>query len=850
MRWKYKNPFSMAQSSLSDPIRLAAVKSTQLVDTPPQECFDRYTRLAQRLLRTEMAIVSLVLEDRQFYKSCVGLPEPYHSDRCSPIEVSLCKIGVERRAPVIIRNGPLEPEFCDHPAVRDLHLNSYLGIPLFDDSDQVLGTLCVANHEPRDWTDEDIETLSTLAYAVANEIKLHKSEQVRQRTLESARNERDLLDCILDTSIAAITLLDTDGTILFCNRAAENVLGLSVSDVAGRTYDAPEWRATAVDGGHWPDEANPFRRVLATGNAVHDIRHAIEWPNGQRRILSVSGAPLRDKAGTITRLVFLVNDITEQHTVTQRLTQVAQQFGKSFCLSPNWVMLCRYQERTVVEVSGGLMDSLKIARSRCIDRRLDDLGIHFSRAKIDELFNVSHSVPQSGFIRLRLQATDQQLRLIEVRSQLIEVGNEQFLSISGQDLTEQRAEKQRRALLEQQLREAQKAEIAGQLAGGLAHDFNNILTAIIGNSELASQTLPPGHPAQRSVGLIKKAGQRAAEQIRQILALSRKEQTAHSPVEIRQVIEETASLFRSQNSPSIQLKLELPAHPIFITGNAAQIDQILVNLLNNARHAMADRGEIEIRLIEYTTGGPDDLGASNSVVIEIEDNGAGIDPMHLPLVFEPFFTTKDTGAGAGIGLALARTIARSFSGDLTVDSQRGSGATFRLRLPRDQGHAGIAGGSTPPMSIEPPLFKLHILLVDDNQEVLITGRMVLEQLGHKVEATLDPEAALESLSARPKEYDLIVTDNLMPRLTGIELIKTLRQRGVNTPVILVSGYGTAQAQIENMQSSRACFVPKPFTISELSQAISHALTLWISLLFFRLNPCCHVPSPFRFHRLD
>jgi len=817
----------MARPSLTDPTRLAAVKATRPVDTPAEENFAQFTRLAQRVLGVEMAIITLVLDDRQFYKSGVGLPEPLASNHGSPLAVSLCRIVIERREPLMICDGPNDPEFFEHPAIINDGITSYYGVPLRDDSAQILGTLCVANSTPRAWNDEDFATLSTLAYAVSNAIRLHQSEAARAVALKSARYDNALLDCILDTTIAAITILDPNGEILFCNNAAERVLGLKPSKVAGLSYDAPAWHSTDVDGNPWPDENSPFRRVLATDGPVHDIRHAIEWPNGTRRILSVSGAPLRDDSGKISRLVFLVTDVTEQHAVNQRLSRVAQQFSKSFCLSLNWVILCHYENRKIVEVSEGLTTSLGVSRFDCVGRRLDDIGAHFSSSKINELFSVSPATPESDLIELRLQATDQRLRLIEVRSQLIEVGSDKFLSISGQDLTDQRSEKQRRAFLEHQLREAQKAEIAGQLAGGLAHDFNNILTEIIGNSEIAGLKLPPSHAAQKFIGLIKKAGQRAAEQIRQILALSRKEQPTIGRVNIGRTIEESTSLLRSQNPSSLQINVELPSENIYVFGNAAQIDQILTNLFNNARQAIGEQGKIEVRLISLQPSDVDDLGASDAVVIEVEDSGTGIDPVHLPLVFEPYFTTKEAGAGTGIGLATARTIARSFNGELTVDSQLGHGATFRLLLPRDRDQSGPGNSSNPPFPIPvpPSSARLHVLLVDDKQEVLLTSLMILEQLGHKVESTQDPQAALESISAHPETFDLLITDNLMPGLTGLELIEQLRHRNIDTPAILISGFGTTRKQIEKLAANRASFVPKPFTISEIAEAIAQTIKL-------------------------
>lgn len=348
----------MTTFSLMDPARLDAIRATELLDTPPEECFDAYSRQAQKILKSEMAIVSLVMADRQFYKSCLGLVGPLENKRESPIAFSLCKIGVERRQPVIITDGPADPEFADHPAIKELNIRSYLGVPLFDENDFALGTLCVANLEPREWSDSDIESLSVLAQAVRNEILLRKLKL--QRT--AAKGMQGLLGKILETSIAAVTVLNPDGEIVFCNEAAESVLGLSPSAIEGRKYNAPEWKSTAVDGGPWPDEEHPFNRVLATRGAVQDVQHAIEWPDGSRRILSVSGAPVLNDDDEITQLVFLVSDITEKHQATQRLAKVAQQFQQTFRISPNVAILCERETDRIIEVSAGFLHALKTNR--------------------------------------------------------------------------------------------------------------------------------------------------------------------------------------------------------------------------------------------------------------------------------------------------------------------------------------------------------------------------------------------------------------------------------------------------------------------------------------------------------
>ncbi len=809
----------MATPSLIDNERIAAIKATELLDTPPEECFDQYSRLAKRLLGAEMAIVSLVLADRQFYKSCVGLCGPLENKRESPIAFSLCKIGVERRAPLVISDGLNDPEFKDHPAITELKVRSYAGVPLLDEDDHVLGTLCVANLAPRDWTKDDLETLEVLAAAVRNEIRLRKLE-LQQR---AAQSTKDLLVQILETSIAAIAVVDMEGRILFCNRAAERLLGLTPSEVEGRAYDDPEWRSTDVDGGPWPDEDRPFQRVKTTGEPIHDIRHAIEWPDGTRRIISVSGAPLRDHTGQMTRMVFLISDITEEFMAHRRVEKVAGQFQQTFRISPNFAVLCSRSDNKIVEVSKGFLEALKISREQCIGKRLDELEAGFSEDEISALY--AADTDQSGdSMELSLRASDDQLRIISVRAQTVEVGDVRYLRITGFDLTNQKAAEQRRATLELQLREAQRTEVVAQLAGGLAHDFNNILTAIIGNAELTARTIDSQHPAQRSLAVIKKAGQRAVDQIRQILSVGDKSTGEILKADVVEVVNECVELFKPQCPESITLRVEQPKRRAAVPATGSRLHQIVMNILTNALQAIGDHnGTIVIRIDPGQQAAPQPLTSKDPVLVEIEDDGPGIDPVHLEQIFEAFFTTRGSQMGSGIGLTLARTLARGFGGDIDVESEWGKGAKFRLWLPRLELGDQKRVSTNDPFGLRSDGSCARILMVDDDEQVLTTGRLMLEQLGFHVSATISPRSALISLRDKPEGYDLLITDNLMPEMTGVELIQTLRSEGNKIPAVLVSGYGTAKAQIARLADNRAVFLPKPFSMSEVTDAIERAL---------------------------
>lgn len=811
----------METSPLFDSARLAAIRATQLMDSPPEECFDRYTRLAKRLLKAEMAIISLVGKDRQFYKSCLGLPEEMEKARGTPIGFSLCKIGVQRRETLVINDGATDPEFRDHPAINELGVRSYLGVPLFDESGHALGTLCVVNMNPHEWTSEDTTTLEVLAQSVRNEILLRKLE-IQQAGARSAEN---LLGRIMDTSVAAITVLNPEGRIVYCNRAAELVLGLMPSEVEGKSYDDPEWRSTDVDGGPWPDERQPFNVVLSTGQPVHDIQHAIEWPDGSRRIISVSGAPLRDDAGEISQLVFQVTDITEQFESTARLKHVAEQFHQTFRLSANFAVLCDCDENRIIEVSAGFLNSLHLDRDECVGRRLVELPVGVSADLVAELAELGPQVDQVPR-EVNLKTSDGDERVVLVTAQVLEVAGNHYLRVTGQDITAQRAAERRRTELEQQLQNAQRTEIVGQLASGLAHEFNNILTAMIGNAELTARMIEPDHRAQRSLTVIKRAGQRAVDQVRQMLSVGGQSSDSISRSDVVEVVRECLELFKPQCPAGIRLELVAPPHPVAVPASGSRLHQVFMNLLINAAQAIGDgSGTIKVQVDQQASVSRHKLTSEDPVIVEVCDDGPGIPADDLERIFEAFYSTKASEMGSGIGLTLARTVARGFGGELSVTSEVGQGATFRLQLPRTVVGDSSQASTKDPFGQGAERESLQILLVDDDEEVLTTGCLMIEQLGHEVDTASNGAEALDEIKTNPGKFDLLITDNLMPRLTGIELIQELRDAEETLPAVLVSGYGTARIQIEKLGENTAVFMPKPFTLAEIAQAIEKAMKM-------------------------
>ncbi len=396
-----------------------------------------------------------------------------------------------------------------------------------------------------------------------------------------------------------------------------------------------------------------------------------------------------------------------------------------------------------------------------------------------------------------------------------------------QDLTERRQTEAQRARLETQLRQAQKMEAIGNLAGGIAHDFNNILTAIMAHAELLDLELPrTGTPAQLrdSVSEILTASSRAQEMVKQILTFSRKQPVERKPVQIDGVVADALRLVRVLLPAAVGLRDELHAHRV-VLANEAQIHQVVMNLCTNAAHAVTDGdGAIMVTLgvADLTDAGAavrPPLKAGEYVLLEVRDNGCGMEPATAERIFEPFFTTKNVGDGTGLGLAVVHGIVQAHDGAIFVESMPGRGTIFSIYLPA-LSLEDTRPGVTPTL---PAGAGEKILFVDDEPSVARIGARLLERLGYVVESMTDPVEAKARLVKEPRTFDLVVTDYLMPRMTGLDLARAVKTVHPDMPMILAIGFG-GQLDAATAREQGFCeFVTKPFALQTLAEAVRRAL---------------------------
>jgi signal transduction histidine kinase/CheY-like chemotaxis protein len=395
------------------------------------------------------------------------------------------------------------------------------------------------------------------------------------------------------------------------------------------------------------------------------------------------------------------------------------------------------------------------------------------------------------------------------------------LARANKELQEEMA---RREKAEQQLLQAQKLESIGTLTGGIAHDINNILGPIVINSEMALFDLPTGSAVRNNLEMILKSGLRGKDLVRQMLLFSRKSEKKQEPLPLTPLIKETFKLLRSSLPTTIQMKLHLETESDTVFADPSQVQQVTMNLCTNAAYAMrGTTGSIDISLQGVTFDSHDlpepDMEPGDYLVISVKDTGCGMDEEVRRRVFEPFFTTKPVGEGTGLGLAVAYGIVKSHKGNITVYSEPGKGSVFKVYLPKAE--TRVAEKAEPPKPILGG--NERILFVDDEEIIVQSVWNMLVRLGYKVVTVTDSEAALNLFSEKPSEFDLVMTDQTMPAMTGENLGKELMRIRPDIPVILCTGYSDLISSERAMAMGFRGFIMKPFTLRESAELVRRVL---------------------------
>ncbi len=389
-------------------------------------------------------------------------------------------------------------------------------------------------------------------------------------------------------------------------------------------------------------------------------------------------------------------------------------------------------------------------------------------------------------------------------------------------LKEETTERER---AESRLRQAQKMEALGTLTGGIAHDFNNILAAMIGFTELIKDDLPPGNPHERFINRVLQAGLRGRDLIKQMLTFSRRSEQEKKPFMLSSITNETVKLLRASTPSTISIKLSIESESGLILGDPVQIQQVIMNLCTNAAYAMQEKGgdlEITLRDFSVSASGVNHQGIKPGLYMQlvVRDTGVGISRDVVDRIFDPFFTTKRMGEGTGLGLSMVMGIVKQSNGYITVESEPGKGSAFTVSFPKVTEKLMVDAAAE---DEQVPTGSEHILFVDDELPLVEMGEELLAGLGYQVTCRTSSREALALVKEDPSRFNLVITDQTMPDISGLELAREILSVRPDMPVILCTGF----SHLANAESAKTAgikgFLMKPLTKSEISKVIRKTL---------------------------
>jgi PAS domain S-box-containing protein len=614
---------------------------------------------------------------------------------------------------------------------------------------------------------------------------------------------------LLGRSPDAVLLHDAAAFVLDANEEACRSLGYAREELVGKhVRDFVE----GLDGETLGEMIRVLREQgVATFGAVHRRKDGTRFPVETRLALLRRGGP--------PTIVAFVHDLSAQEAARRALRESETRYERLVGLLPDGVIAYRDGRVTFANAAAA-----RLTRATRPEELLGRPVLDFVHAEsrptvVDRMRRVAGG-EQVPLLLETLLRVDGSSFPAEVAAAPLGPGE---AVVVVRDIGERRRAEAERAALEGRLREAEKLEALGTLAGGVAHDFNNVLAAILGHAGALAAELPPGSVGREDADQIAAAARRARGVVQQILAFARRSPQDVRAVDVARAVREGTALVRAAMPEGVEVVLKLDPDAGEVRADPSHVQQVLLDLSTNARDAMAERGgrlEIEVARAEVRAGAgaPAGLPPGSYVRLSVRDSGRGMDAGTRARAFEPYFTTKPVGGGSGLGLSVVHGIATSLGGAVTLDSEPGSGATVTVWLPRLGGPA-----CEPPSAPEPRAGKGRLLLVDDDPTVARAMGRMLESLGYEVATSGDGASALETFRADPARFDAVVTDQTLPGLPGDELTRALLALRADLPVFICTGYSERVDDERARALGARALLIKPVDVAQLGEALRRAI---------------------------
>ncbi len=730
--------------------------------------------------------------------------------------------------------------------VRPFGIKAYACHPLLS-QDRVLGTLSFCARNRKSFSENELSLMSAVADHVAIALDRKKIEdklkqsnielekRVAERTIELAEMVEKLQQEILERENTELELRKSqERYAIAVDGASGGIWDFDI--VKGEIFFSPRWKEmlgydtdeikSRIE--EWETRIHPDDRkiVMETREAYlkglipdYDIKYRLLHKNGSYRWFRDRGACLRDKKGIPYRMAGSYVDITERKLIKFALLESEKRYRELFEESKDTVFVIDTKGRLVdinpagVELFGYTKDELlamDLVKDLCITKK--------ARSEF------RHKLLPDGYVKdaeLEIRRKDGGVILVQVSASLMHDDNGKLTGYRGivRDITERRR-------LEQRLLQSQKIESIGLLAGGVAHEFNNLLTAIIGFADELQESVDIRDEwSHASIRTIQSAAHQAAKFTRGLLSFSRQQILEPRPVMVNHVVLDTLKLLRKMFPPNICFAQNLSSKKLAVMGDSGQLGQVVMNLAINARDAMPGGGEIRIgtwpATLDQEAAQKNGLEKSGDyVVISLSDGGEGMDTKMQERIFEPFFTTKEVGKGTGLGLFIVYGIVKQHNGSILVESALGKGTTFLVYLPM------LKAEILPGLQAEPPISHGGIgtiLIAEDEEVVRNYLESTLSKAGYRLLLAEDGEVALTLYRKHRDSISLIISDMIMPKITGRALYEEIRTIDQGAKMIFISGFSTEDTGFPGMPLDKVQFLTKPFTKKRLIDAITSLL---------------------------
>ena len=674
---------------LYDEDRLSEVRETGILVEDTVENFDRVTRQAAEVVGASAGFVSLLTEDGQFLRGCVGLPEPLNSTRKTPIEHSICAYTLDRSQPLVINDVATDSALEGHPALQEYGIEAYLGVPLVTSSGHTVGTFCLVEWEPRSWTEEDVTTAQDFAASVRTEIELRLELNRREQLQSQLQARTEAFEALVENITDVVTILGPNGTIQFESPSVKEVLGYTPSELEGSSVwkyihpeDCGDLRATLERA-----RDNPQRRPVVTFR----FRHA----DGGWRMMESRARRLPEDVDLGT-FIGVSRDVTERRRLEERVRLLADAVERAetgvIITGPNLVSpgpKIRYVNQAMSEMTGYEETEMLGSTPRMFQ------GPKTSREKLDRL---KRRLSQGKSVVDEVVNYQKDGTPYHVRWRISPIINEEgaithFVSVQ-EDIT---TEKEREQELERRVRERTKklrtarddAERANQLKSALlanmSHEIRTPLTSIIGFAQsigeaVEDSTQPPDMIA-RFADLIEKSGRRLLDTLGALLNLSKLEagemDLAREAVDIAQELDDAAELFDMEaEEEEITLTVDVPDAPLWAQADPDGLKVVLKNLLSNAVKFTETGGTVSARAQKV----------DGTAVVTVKDTGVGMNPENVPGLFDAFKQASEGVAreyeGTGLGLAVTKEAVDQMDGSIEVETEKGKGTRVAVHLPQ------------------------------------------------------------------------------------------------------------------------------------------------------------------------